>query len=89
MNSNKNWCLIIVNSVKKNLKRFPKNDLERIKEAIDQIELNPFSSDIIKLSSEENIWRRRVGNYRIIFEISPEKRIIWIYEIKRRTSKTY
>ncbi len=89
MNLSKNWLIILVDSAKKNFKRLPKNDLERIKKAIDQMELNPFSGDIVKLSGEENVWRRRVGNYRIIFEIVSERRTVYIYEIKRRTSNVY
>jgi len=89
MNLNKNWRVIIVNSAKKNFSRLPKNDSELIEKAIDQMELNPFSGDIIKLSGEESTWRRRVGNYRIIFEILSEKNIIYIFRVERRASKTY
>lgn len=89
MNLNKNWRIAVADSAKKNFKRFPENDLKRIKEAIDQMESNPFCGDIVKLSGEENVWRKRVGNYRIIFEIMMSEKIIYIYEIKRRASKTY
>ncbi|MBT9168439.1 MAG: hypothetical protein DDT19_01784 [Syntrophomonadaceae bacterium] len=89
MNLNKNWHIIIADSAKKNFRRLPKNDSKLVENAIDQMESNPFGGDIIKLSGEENVWRRRVGNYRIIFEILSEKNIIYIYQIQRRASKTY
>ncbi|MBI2450856.1 MAG: type II toxin-antitoxin system RelE/ParE family toxin [Parcubacteria group bacterium] len=89
MNLNKNWHIIITDSAKKNFRRLPKNDSKLIEKAIDQMELNPYLGDIVKLGGEENSWRRRVGSYRIIFEILFEKNIIYIYQIKRRVSKTY
>lgn len=89
MNLNKNWRIIISDSAKKNISRLPKNDSKLIEKTIDQMELNPFGGDIVKLSGEENIWRRRIGNHRIIFEILSKKNIIYIYHVKRRTSKTY
>lgn len=89
MNLSKNWRIIIADSAKKNFRRLPKNDSKLIEKIIDQMELSPFGGDIVKLGGEENTWRRRVGNYRIIFEIFSEKNIIYIYHIKRRTSKTY
>ena len=45
--------------------------------------------DIVKLGGEDNIWRRRVGNYRIKYRVSMEEKIIDIYDIERRTSSTY
>ncbi len=89
MNLNRNWHIIIADSAKKNLRHLPQNDVTLVEKAIDQMALNPFGGDIVKLGGEENAWRRRVGNYRIIFETVSDKNIIYIYQIKRRTSKTY
>jgi len=49
----------------------------------------PYSGDLVKLDSEENLWRLRIGAYRIKFQIRNKDRIIYVYEIERRTSKTY
>lgn len=89
MNSKKSWRIIIGNTAEKNLKHIIQKDFDRIEKAIDQMAVDPFIGDINKLSGKGNNWRRRVGNYRIIFEVSVEKKIIYIYEIKRRTSKSY
>ena len=53
------------------------------------MEINPFVGDIKKLKGIENVWRRRIGNYRIIFEIFSQEKIIYIYDIQRRGSKSY
>jgi mRNA-degrading endonuclease RelE of RelBE toxin-antitoxin system len=50
---------------------------------------NPFSGDIVRLTSERCTWRRRVGAYRIFFDVYPERRHIDVVDISRRTSTTY
>jgi mRNA-degrading endonuclease RelE of RelBE toxin-antitoxin system len=34
-------------------------------------------------------WRRRVGDWRILFDIEPEKRRVLVHDVVRRTSTTY
>ncbi len=89
MNSNKNWVLQIDPEVFKTLKKIPRKDAERILFAIENLPLNPFSGDIQKMKGEEDIWRRRVGAYRIFYELISEQKTIHVYQVERRTSKTY
>jgi len=53
------------------------------------MEVNPFRGDIERLGGADNTWRRRIGSYRLIYEIGIKEKTIEIYEIARRTSKTY
>jgi mRNA-degrading endonuclease RelE of RelBE toxin-antitoxin system len=50
---------------------------------------NPFSGDILRLTSERAAWRRRVGSYRIFFDVYPDRQHIDVVDISRRTSTTY
>lgn len=83
------WVLKIREKAKKHLQHFPKKDQRRIIEALFELKENPYSGDISKLENEDDLWRRRVGAYRIKFQIRSKERIIYVYEIERRTSKTY
>lgn len=83
-----NWRVYIKPSAVKQLKRFPVQDIQRIEAAIDDLAQDPFSGDIQKLGGE-NAWRRRVGSYRIFYQILSQEKMIYIYEIERRTSSTY
>ncbi len=89
MNSSESWRVVIVNTAAKDIASLPNIYYERIANAIDAITVNPFSGDTLKLHGNQNLWRRRVGDYRIIFEAVLSRRIVFIYEITRRTSKTY
>lgn len=86
---NKSWRFVLVDQAKKQLRRIPVGDRERISRALDAIENDPWSGDVDKLGGDEISWRRRVGNYRIIFDILSAERKIFVYEIRRRTSSTY
>ena len=90
MNSNKNWKLKIRERIWKDIARFPRKDRRRIIKVIEKdLVLNPYSGDIERMKGEENCWRRRIGAYRIFYEIYPRKKIIYVYRVERRTSKTY
>lgn len=84
-----NWQLIIDKFSRKQLKRLPKNDRERIFAIINDLSANPYAGDIEKMEGEKDIWRRRSGAYRIFYEINISQKIIYVFDIKRRTSKTY
>lgn len=50
---------------------------------------DPFAGDVLKLEGEDNLWRRRVGSYRIFFAVNSAARTVGVTAITRRTSKTY
>lgn len=84
-----NWELRVAKSAKKNILRFPKKDKERIIQSFRDFIINPYSGDIEKVEGKENVWRRRVGNYRVVYEINIKDKLIYIEDINRRTSTTY
>lgn len=89
MNSSGNWVLQIDLNVLKILKKFPRKDNERILEAIEHLPENPYLGDIQKMRGEQNVWRRRIGSYRIFFEIFPKENVIHVFHVERRTTTTY
>lgn len=56
---------------------------------MERMTVDPFIGDIEKMKGEENVWRRRVGSYRIFYEVLKDQKIIYINDLKRRTSNTY
>ena len=89
MNLNKNWQLRVRKKVYKSLNKFPKKDSGKIIFTIKQISVNPYYGDIQKMEGEKDVWRRRIGNYRIFYEIIHNEKVIYVFDIERRTSKTY
>jgi len=89
MNSNQNWELKIDAKIDKILAKFPKKDAEKIVTAIDFLIQNPYFGDIEKIKGEEYTWRRRIGNYRLFYDIKQRERTIIVTWIERRKSHTY
>jgi len=82
------WIVVLAGPAKKALKRVPTSDRTRILAALGEMQQNPFSGDIRKLQGLPG-FRRRVGNWRILFEVVPERSHVVIASIERRTSTTY
>jgi mRNA-degrading endonuclease RelE of RelBE toxin-antitoxin system len=89
MNSKINWTLKVDKNIYKEILKFPKKDTERIIEAIEFLANDPYFGDIEKIKGEINSWRRRVGSYRIFYDIYKEINVIEVTNIERRTSSTY
>lgn len=89
MNVSKNWDLRIDPGVLRTLKRIPRQDGKVILEVIRFLPVNPYFGDIQKMKGEDNAWRRRTGSYRIFYNINVAKRIIFVFHLERRNSKTY
>lgn len=89
MNSDANWVLQVDPVVYKALEKFPRSDNERVYLAIKNLIFNPFAGDIQKMKGEQNSWRRRVGSYRIFYEIIFSERVVYVFKAERRKSNTY
>ena len=82
-----NWQLLVTRSATKGLASLPAKDQLRVEEALDALQSDPFSGDIKRL--QPPAWRRRVGNYRVFYDLLVGDHTIVVTAIKRRTSTTY
>ena len=82
------WGLLIASRAKRQLRRLSAEDRDRIDEAFSEMCEDPFDGDV-KFLRGVNALRRRVGDWRILFELDEKKRIIFIDAVKRRGSNTY
>lgn len=83
------WQLYVTDEAKKQLKRIPDKDSTTIELVIKELATNPFGGDIQKLATPRSAWRRRVGSYRIFYRLDHDQKIIYVYDVQRRTSTTY
>ena len=83
------WRLKIAKLAEKELERPPVKDQGYITAALAQMQANPFSGDIVRLKNQPATFRRRVGNYRIFFDVHTDTGLVDVVAIKRRTSTTY
>ena len=63
------WNLHITGPAQKEFQKLPARDQARVKDALLAMQQDPFSGDIQRLKAEAAAWRRRVGNYRIVYDL--------------------
>ncbi|MGD0128820.1 MAG: type II toxin-antitoxin system RelE/ParE family toxin [Terriglobia bacterium] len=85
----KPWRVALAGPAQKSLKGIPSNDRVRIRRAIDKLEANPFVGDVRKLKGGQEGFRRRVGDWRIFFDVYSDEHRVIVTAIERRTSTTY
>ena len=71
-------------SAAKSLGTFPRKDQKRIATKVDALANNPFPTGTKKLSGEENLFRVRVGDYRIIYQVRERVLLLLVVKVGRR-----
>jgi mRNA interferase RelE/StbE len=82
------WVVVLSHRAERNLQRVPAADRVRILAATEEMATDPLKGDVVKLKGLA-AFRRRVGNYRIIFAIDFAARAVAVHDVQRRTSTTY
>jgi len=70
--------------VLKSLKRFPKRDLVRIKQKIEELGRNLPALNTTKIKGDNSFHKVRPGDYRIIYEIHDDRLVILIVKVGHR-----
>jgi len=79
------YKIIISHSAEKDLEKLPTQAVRRIGKVIDELEEDPRPHGSKKLKgANENIWRIRVGDYRIIYNIDDVIAIVDIRKVGHR-----
>jgi mRNA interferase RelE/StbE len=68
----------------KERKRLDPTSRKRVDAALKSLLENPRPSGAKKLSGSQHDWRVRVGDYRILYEVDDEGRLITIWRIAHR-----
>jgi mRNA interferase RelE/StbE len=79
-----NYILRFEKRVFKDLDRIPERDLVRIDKTIQALALQPHPVGVRKLVGEENLYRVRQGDYRIIYTVDYKAGIISILGVRHR-----
>ena len=77
--------IIFARSARKELQALPLTVAGRILEKIESLALNPRATGSNKLRGHENLWRIRAGDYRVIYGIDDDKRLIDVSVVRHRS----
>ena len=81
------WTVLVSKKAEKKLRQAGKYK-ERLLREIEAIELDPLPG-AVPIQGRRNMYRRRVGEWRIIFDIHTVEGLMHIQKIDRRSSKLY
>jgi len=79
----------VAKSAEKALASARRKDRALLLAALAAMQADPWSGDIARLKGQPTAWRRRVGSWRILFDVYADRRLVLIAAILRRTSTTY
>lgn len=78
------YKVIFKPSADKALSKLPVDVQRRIVTAVDSLTVEPRPPGVVKLAGDDNLWRVRVGEYRIVYEIHDGQLIVLVLRVAHR-----
>ena len=78
------YSVAFSSTARKEILSIPEPTLGRVETSIDDLSVQPRPSGCVKLKGSKNAWRVRVGDYRILYGINDDQKIVLIYRILHR-----
>ena len=79
------YQLTIARSASKELENLPGSAIERVRTKIRGLATEPRPHGSKKLKGSRNSWRIRIGDWRVLYQIDDEKKIVDISAIRHRS----
>jgi mRNA-degrading endonuclease RelE of RelBE toxin-antitoxin system len=86
-----NWIVRIADDAQLFIQNLPDKTRRQVSGSISQLEQDPFQGDVKPLKGKDwkGYYRKRAGDYRIIFFVHHDQRLIDVSWVLRRSEKTY
>jgi mRNA interferase RelE/StbE len=78
------YAIIIKPTAVKSLDKLPRPVRRRILDALEELRTNPRPAGCVKLTGDENLWRIRLGDYRVVYEIHDNLLVVLVLSIGNR-----
>ncbi|MBO0349006.1 type II toxin-antitoxin system RelE/ParE family toxin [Phormidium pseudopriestleyi FRX01] len=82
--ANEGYAVRFKKSAAKELRSLDINLQLRIGEAIDSLSFDPRPPGVVKLKGDDNLYRIRSGDYRVVYVIDDLERVVRIVRVKHR-----
>lgn len=79
------YSLTIKKSVEKDFRKIPKDLLPNLFEHIEKLALDPVPPESYKLAGAENLYRLRIGDYRVIYRVLHSAREVTVFFVRHRS----
>ena len=79
------YAITFARSARKELEALTRPLIARVLKRIEELADDPRPTGCRKLVGQTNLWRIRIGDYRVIYEIDDGKRLVDISAIRHRS----
>lgn len=76
--------ILFARSARKELEKLPSRIQTRVLGSLESLKNDPRPGSSRKLVGSSNLWRLRVGDYRVVYAIDDERRVVDISAIRHR-----
>ena len=83
------WELRVARRAGRTIGRAPKHERDRLLAALEQMRTDPLRGDIVRLRHQLGAFRRRLGDWRIFFDVDWTRAVVDVTDVARRTTTTY
>jgi mRNA-degrading endonuclease RelE of RelBE toxin-antitoxin system len=83
------WGLVIGNRAERHLRRLTDPERHQIDAVFLEMCHNPYLGDVQFIKGSDGAFRRRTGDWRILYDLEPEHKVIVVTAVKHRSSNTY
>lgn len=84
MANDDNYTINVTPSAKRDLERLARDVLRRLDRKIQTLVSNPRPFGAVKLTNEETLYRVRVGDYRIVYQVNDGTHVVTIVRVRKR-----
>lgn len=85
------WAFEFTPHAREDLENLPKAIQKRVSRVTAQMAADPFHGDVKALQGPQwnGVYRRRIGDYRILFTVDRADKVGVVHQISLRSGKTY
>ena len=78
------YKLAVKPSVEKDLRGLPKTVVGGVVKRIEDLPTEPFPPGCVRLEAAERLFRIRIGDYRVVYEVDGKARLITVHYVRHR-----
>ncbi len=78
------YSVVVARRAIRSIARLPRKDQQRIRAAIDLLAEEPRPPGCVALAGEESVYRVRVGDHRILYEVIDARLVIQVVRVGHR-----
>ena len=79
------YSVVFARSARKELENLDPPVARRILKQVEALVTNPRPAGVVKLEGATDLWRLRVGEWRVIYRISDRDRLVDVFAVRHRS----